>query len=487
MKRSELKRLLRIVPVLTGIFCFYLSKVYAVKIDIFDKIIYENKSENLGNGGLSTTLVVIFTIFLAIYWIVLLVIFEREDKYEGTNYLKDEEIFQKYNPLLAGCISQNRDVLSRDIIAVIINLSNKGIVKLDILKDAETKNGYKYMLYRIKDKEYLMDDVEKEIHSIIFEFVQKESEEVDLVQKLKDMPKIEETYKKFNGLNYIAKAELNKHGANRQSVPMAFRIYNIFMFMVAIVLCIYNINEACLDIKITVSTVLWCFLIIALMLMSIPLIIALCYLVLKVIGYTKKGINKINELKLNGQKIVSTSVSIILSTIILNIVTALVTHNIYLVLDEILLSISYLVMRTDNLMLKNDTKILSEYASVRALEEKLENYTTLSEKNIEQIVLWKEYIAYAISFGISTDIINYLDGLKKEDKLIQELKNYDLLYYSCKNYLEVFFGFNFNNKKKSEKFDFWEVRRAIKDKANYDKIESEMRENNWLDDWKHRW
>lgn len=482
MKKKIIKIFNMICMCIIGI--SLLNKVYALTTHditgrIFDTIIY---STNAGTGEyaeISTVLVIGFTIILVIYYLVLLVMYEREDEYEGVNYLTDEEIFKKYNPLMAGCIAQNRNVLSRDIIAVILNLANKGIVKLDIVNDVNSKNEYKYMLYRIRENEALMDDVEREIHSIIFEFVHNEKDGVDLVKKLRDMPKIKESYNRFARLDEIAKQELNKTGANTEGVPKPFRIYNIFLFVIAIILCIFHIKETSFNIEITVSTILVIGLVISLILISIPLLIAIGYLILKIIGYTKKGINRINESKFAGQKIVSKSVSVILSTIVLACITSLITRNIYLVLDVILIGVSYLVVKTDNLMIKNNKEFLREYASIKALAEKIENYTTLNQKNIEQIRLWKEYLTYSIAFGISTDIVNYLDGLNCEDKLIEELKDYDLLYYSCKNYLEILWGFNFNKKRKYYNFGDNKEKDNLFD--DYDEIEKEMIMNNWLD------
>ena len=90
-------------------------------------IIAENKEEKAN----FTWKVLIFASVLIIYWIVLLIIFEKEKKTYVSD-INEEELFRKYNPLIAGCIQGSRDVLARDIIAIILNLIDKGNIKLEL-------------------------------------------------------------------------------------------------------------------------------------------------------------------------------------------------------------------------------------------------------------------------------------------------------------------------------------------------------------------
>lgn len=71
-----------------------------------------------------TIKVLLLAIALFIYWVILIFVYEKDKKYV-TAYTGEDELFKKYNPLIAGCIQGSRDVLAKDIIAVILNLIDK--------------------------------------------------------------------------------------------------------------------------------------------------------------------------------------------------------------------------------------------------------------------------------------------------------------------------------------------------------------------------
>ena len=77
----------------------------------------------------------------------------KKDKKYVTAYTGEDELFKKYNPLIAGCIQGSRDVLARDIIAVILNLIDKKLIKMEILPSARTNESYTYILSRPSAKE----------------------------------------------------------------------------------------------------------------------------------------------------------------------------------------------------------------------------------------------------------------------------------------------------------------------------------------------
>jgi len=116
---------------------------------------------------MSTSIVCICTVFLIVYWIILLLIFERDKKYEVVN-LNEEKLFDKYNPLLAGCFQGERDVLPRDILAVILNLIDKKCIKLEIEPSKENNETYDYYISRVHDKENELDIIEEKIYRWVF-------------------------------------------------------------------------------------------------------------------------------------------------------------------------------------------------------------------------------------------------------------------------------------------------------------------------------
>ena len=142
-----------------------------------------------------------------------MLIFERDKKYKVSN-INEEELFKKYNPLIAGCIQGNRDILSRDIIAVILNLINKGNIRLTMKGDVNEKSLYNYIVEKVPEKENEMDEIELLIYKWLFT-----GEKETLIERLQEMPKVQNANFKFKELDGLAKKELKKLGANKTSVP----------------------------------------------------------------------------------------------------------------------------------------------------------------------------------------------------------------------------------------------------------------------------
>ena len=74
-----------------------------------------------------------------------MLLFEKDKNYKVSN-IEEEKLFEKYNPMLAGCIQGSRDILARDIIAVILGLINKKIIKLDVNPELAKMNNYSYTI-----------------------------------------------------------------------------------------------------------------------------------------------------------------------------------------------------------------------------------------------------------------------------------------------------------------------------------------------------
>ena len=93
--------------------------------DALSIILKEEKDiyDNIENKNKFTMKVVIFGLILLAYWLVLILIYEKEKRKDYP--IDEEELFKKYNPLIAGCIQGSREILARDIIAVVLNLIEK--------------------------------------------------------------------------------------------------------------------------------------------------------------------------------------------------------------------------------------------------------------------------------------------------------------------------------------------------------------------------
>ena len=124
----------------------------------------------------------LFALALIIYWVILLIIYEKDKKIELVQ-VNDEELFQKYNPMVAGCLQGSRDILARDIIAVILNLIENKHINLEIKKI--NSESYGYYLTKVPEKENMMDEIETIIYNWVFEG----ANVVELAKRLGEIPK----------------------------------------------------------------------------------------------------------------------------------------------------------------------------------------------------------------------------------------------------------------------------------------------------------
>lgn len=408
------KRLALIVFVV----CFFITKI---PIDI-------EQGKDLNK------LILFLSVSLIIYWIIILLIFERDKKYKVSN-INEEELFEKYNPLIAGCIQGNRDILSRDIIAVILNLINKGNIRLTIKGDVNEKSLYNYIVEKVPEKESEMDEIELLIYKWLFT-----GEKETLIERLQEMPKVQNANFKFKELDGLAKKELKKLGANKTSVPNIIKAINVMLLCGAIFLVVYHIKSIKFDEKI-----------LPLMILA-PIIFALIPLIPKlVMNITVKIRHLITNNIQNAQKITTTSISIIIISLLIMAITYWILKIPELIADELLISVTILIVITDDLMLKNNVNMIEDYSRLNCLKEKLEN-TLLNEKDIGQIYLWNEYLAYAVSFGIGKKIIDKISGIYTDNDLLNYVVNNNEMLDYIENDYRIFYAYINMDKEFMEKY-----------------------------------
>lgn len=370
----------------------------------------------------------LFALILMVYWIILLVIYEKDKKLKVTE-INEEELFQKYNPMLAGCLQGNRDILARDIIAVILNLIEKKNIHLEIKSLYEKEERvYGYYLSKNPEKEQEMDEIEKNVYNWVFE----QGIRVELSEALQEMPKDKNANEKFKHLNKLTQETLNKTGANKKAVPITIRIFNTFLFFITVYVAIkhilyegFEIYQAT-DLFFTILPILLYILPVTMILIYIPM-----FLLIQLRHQMTKWIHKIT-----GQKIVTTAVTIIAIFLIIIIFTVFFGNqgNRYIIADEVLLCISLIIMLTDNLMLKNSIKTMEDYSKMNSLKEKIENCTLMDDRDIEQITLWGTYLAYAVSFGIADKISKRIKNLYLDDDLLNLLNDTKIMDYLLSDY-----------------------------------------------------
>lgn len=395
-------------------------------------IILDDEKEISENRELKksyTFKIIIIAICLLVYWIILMLIYEKDKKYI-LDYVDDEELFKKYNPMIAGCIQGSRQILARDIIAVILNLINKKVITMDMIPSTSKKEPYRYVITKNEENYNKLDNIEQYVYDWVFDG----DDKVDLKYRLEKMPKEKDANKKFKELNKTVEEELAKKGANEAKVPLVIRGFNIFLFVLSLVLVYKHISfngfNLFLDadgIVFTITT----FLII--ILPFIPLVMGLIQVFLNILIMIRHKVNKTVQ-KVTGQKVATTTISTIVFFGIIIIITAIFIPAKFLIADEILICIATILVLTDNLMLKNDAIMIEDYGKLNTLKKKIEDYTLLKDKNIEYVQLWKKYLCYAVSFGISNKIINCIDGLNIDDDLEKLVSSEFMSSYLDTNY-----------------------------------------------------
>ena len=386
------------------------SKIDATKIVLADeKEILDNKE----GKDKFTKYILIFAIVLLIYWIVLLLIFEKDKKYTPM-IIEEDELFKKYNPMIAGCIQGSRNVLARDIIAVALNLIDKGMIKLEIKpKIVSSKENYTYLISKNLELEDQMDEIE----AFIYEWIFNGKPGAYLEERLKEMPKEDDANKKFKELNKLAEKNLSKLKANEAKVPTIIRVFNTILFIICLFLAVKHILYNGFNLYNPSSQRGFIMMILMITIMFFPVIMGLMFIPLNLIIIIRRAINR-NVQKVTGQKVVTTTISLLVFFGIIIALTYFFIPAKYLVADEILICISTIILLTDNLMLKNNPSMLEDYNRLNLLKNKIKNYSMMEDRDIEQVVLWGKYLAYAVSFGIADKLLSRIKGLHLDDDLL---------------------------------------------------------------------
>lgn len=342
---------------------------------------------------MSTTTIILFTVALIIYWIFLLYKFEIDSKYEVSN-INAEELFQKYNPMVAGCFQGGRDILPRDILAVILNLIEKRNIGLEIKSTNDEKKKYNYYISRVPEKENEMDKIEKKIYYWLFSDYNKES--IELSSAISKMPLNIMAKPNMEELSQEVKQMLNKIGVNQHKVPKIVKTIDViilFLVWISIMLHLlnkgYSMDENIRTILVAICMIIFCF----------PIFYIIMIKVWNLIF--KKCINFIDKINIADSKVFK--MAIVLFAIFLAIaITSFIQEspdNRYIIVDEALYCIAIIIVATDKKMLNNSPLAIEDYSKLNSLKNNIEEYSLMEEKDLEYIVLWGKYLAYAVSFG----------------------------------------------------------------------------------------
>lgn len=386
-------------------------------------------------------------ILLVVYWVVLLFLFEKEDEYTEYKKVDDIEILKKYNPMIAGCLAENRQVQIRDVMAVVLNLIEKGNINLEMIPTTEdSKENYKYIISENKQKREGLDDIEMYIMGWFFSFY--EEEKVDLVEKLGELSRRKDFLKHMNKLNSRAEKKLHSIGANIPRVPKELRVFNVALMLFTVLLAIVHIINNGISIHIYQSTLFLFLLITAFVLLLIPLTALIVHFTLVLILVIKKLVKSTAE-KHSGKRLVQMSTLIIFFMIVALLIVYFIVPNKYICLDIFMIGMSILIVKTDNLMTKHNKEILADYYALNDIKTKIEEYSLIKNEQINYMKLWDEYLIYAVAFGIPIPIVKDLKMQQTEDLSLEKLSNSKNLYYVSKAYFDLIRSLEINYREES--------------------------------------
>ena len=437
--------------------------------DFFIFPVYTRESSSTPQERLRNNVVVgsVAAIYF-VYWVVLLLLFEKEDV-TGYHVIETEKLFEKYNPIAAACMVQNRNVMTRDMIAELLHLISVGRINLRIVP-VQKEIKYRYKISENKESKYRMDMLEQEIFDIFFEDIKKyqngvkfdfisETEdgtiEIDLIAKFDEIVLDDDLIARLKYLNELTQRRLNAIGANRQSVPVLIKLFNNFLLFISIILISFHVLSNGLEFSVN-NLHIFILLYIGVAVISIlPVLYALILIIYGIIRALNKSLQDITS-GITGRKLIAKIASIAFATFLMIFVYAIFAHNTYAIYDILLLGATLLVVLTDDYMLKHDKSILNDYYNLKDLEEKLEN-TLIESENIEYMKLWNDYYPYAVALGIQQDIDEESDIPISDIRILtpEVLKN---IYFVSKAHLEVMWDIDLSPAEKlfgkiNEQFD----------------------------------
>lgn len=375
---------------------------------------------------------IIITAVLLLYWIYLLVRYEKDILYKVEDF-DEVGILEKYNPIIAACIAQNRDMHPRDILAALIDLVNRKVLSLETIKTVNSKNGKEELEYKLTKNKYFFNDEENKLKlndidiKIIDIFFEKDSS-ISLKSKLKNMKKDNRTLKKISRLDEIVVEKLERIGANFVRVPKSILTLNnvifVLVIMFAIVVLIININlgyatntSGILSEKSIVVFIL----IVSLLLVCYPLT-CFFYFILTAIGMLFKiALNKI-AFKFSGKKLTQTLISLAITFAIIFVIEKIFIHNSYVIILTILVMMSYLIISTDNLMSSHSHKVRNDYFYLKSIQDKIENGSLLNDKGIESQILWEKYLSFAIALGVG-NVAGLVASIPNINDIVKDFDN----------------------------------------------------------------
>ena len=376
---------------------------------------------------------------LLLYWIYLIMRYEKEFVYMPAN-LDDWNLLEKYNPMIAACIAQNRDMHPRDILAVLMDLVNREVLKLETINSFNVKTGkdkIRYKLTRnedffiVKDNLLKLDEIEKTILNIFFE----EAESIDLEHKLSTFRRNEKLSSKIKMLDELVTKKLDDIGANAVRVPQRLLLLNNLIFILCMVYIVtvigFNISlgfntlsSTVEEIKSTTFKAAIIFIICAVI--ALPFLLYAIIGVLKLFNYIRKIFIKIT-FRLTSKKITQSMCINIMIFLVLFALEFVFFRESYIIICTMLFMMALILILTDNLMTSHSFKIRNDFFHLKALEDKIANGSLLDEKQVKDQVLWEKYLSFAIALGLG-NVAKFIKHIPSFDYFQMCINNFDNIY-----------------------------------------------------------
>ena len=426
------------------------SGVEAVKLVANQEQSYTEKSKL----RIAFNVIAIFGIVgILAYWIYLLIKYEKEMFIPSASF-DDMELLEKYNPMIAACIAQNRGMHPRDIIAVLVDLLNLGVLKMEVTKVPDKygrKDTYKYILEKnlgfFEDPKKLeaLDDIQNDVLDMFFG--RGINGQIELMKKLQEIKDDERAARKFKQLEEKCTEKLEEIGANFKKIPTVVLILNNMLFFITL---IYIIGVVAYNITLSISTLstsrtqmaysmlIYSVVIIMVGLFLYPITIFIIKIILMIVNAIRATIAKI-AFKLTSKKLVRAIIKIGIVFVIAMVVEKYIINESYILICTLLLFSGLLLILTDNLMTSHDNRIKKDYFRLKMLQDNIENGSLLEEKEFKHNILWERYLTFAIALGVG-DVSKYVKLMSQcgdlaiaVDQLNNISENYFDMYFSESN------------------------------------------------------
>lgn len=371
---------------------------------------------------------IIMIVGIVIYFIFLYLLYEKDILFpiESVDELK---ILEEYNPLIAACILKDRNLQPRDIVATLLNLVNKKILKME--RKIKNDGSCIYEISRNGEGNIKkIDDIELYIYDWFFI----EDEKIELVSTLKAFSKSDDTMFKAYRLQQIVDRQLEKLGANRRKVPKKIKRINNIIFGIVSIFIFYSMIDMTVinPIKLfnisigTISNNL----IILLLSLLLPLLLLLALYIIQVLSYRKAGINRIIKIEINNflKFMIPYSVVALLATLI----DILLFSGIHFTFNIVLIIGLSAIILSDKLLSSNDKNLVKLASKINMIKNKIEG-RLLKDKAYEKKDMSDRDITYGITLGVSESILKKVPAIA-ETKLFE----LDIMKKSIKNVMKKY-------------------------------------------------